>query len=263
MTEAPPLLQAIGLAQRFGARTIYRDVSFSVAPGEVFAILGGSGSGKSTVLRQAVGLLTPTAGSIEIAGHMITGRTGLEGRRAARRLIGVMFQAGALFGSLSLLGNVALPLEIFTDLPAEARDAVARVKLGQVGLADAAALFPAEISGGMAKRAAIARAMALDPPLLFLDEPSAGLDPITSAELDRLILDLRDDLGTTFVVVTHELASIMAIADRCLMLDRNAYPDAGGVIAIGDPRVLAAESTHPVVRAFFRRTLMPATAGEP
>ncbi len=263
MTEAPPLLQATGLAQRFGTRTIYRDVSFSVAAGEVFAILGGSGSGKSTVLRQAVGLLAPTAGSIAIAGHMITGRTGLEGRRAARRLIGVMFQSGALFGSLSLLGNVTLPLEIFTDLPAEAREAVARVKLGQVGLADAVALFPAEISGGMAKRAAIARAMALDPPLLFLDEPSAGLDPITSAELDRLILDLRDDLGATFVVVTHELPSIMAIADRCLMLDRNAYPDAGGVIATGDPRVLAAESTHPVVRAFFRRTLLPATAGEP
>ncbi len=263
MSEAPPLLQANGLAQRFGARTIYRDVSFSVAAGEVFAILGGSGSGKSTVLRQAVGLLPPTAGSIEIAGHTITGRNGAVGRTAARRLIGVMFQSGALFGSLSLLGNVTLPLEIFTDLPAEAREAVARVKLGQVGLGDSAALLPAEISGGMTKRAAIARALALDPPLLFLDEPSAGLDPTTSAELDRLILELRDELGATFVVVTHELASIMAIADRCLMLDRNAYPDAGGVIATGDPRVLAATSTHPVVRAFFRRTVSAPTAGEP
>ncbi|MGH7044397.1 MAG: ABC transporter ATP-binding protein [Acetobacteraceae bacterium] len=263
MSATPPLLRASGLAQRFGTRTIYRNVSFAVAPGEVFAILGGSGSGKSTVLRQAVGLLAPTAGSIEIAGHPITGPAGAAGRRAARRLIGVMFQSGALFGSLSLLGNVSLPLEMFTDLPADARETIARVKLGQVGLADAAALLPAEISGGMAKRAAIARAMALDPPLLFLDEPSAGLDPITSAELDRLILDLRGDLGATFVLVTHELASILAIADRCLLLDRNAYPDAGGVIATGDPRVLAAESTHPVVRAFFHRALLPATAEEP
>ncbi len=249
--------------QRFGARTIFRDVSFTVAPGEVFAILGGSGSGKSTVLRQAVGLLAPTAGRIEIAGRPITGAEGAAGLRAARRLIGVTFQSGALFGSLSLLGNVTLPLEMFTDLPVEAREAVARVKLGQVGLADAAALLPAEISGGMAKRAAIARALALDPPLLFLDEPSAGLDPITSAELDRLILDLRGELGTTFVVVTHELASVMAIADRCLLLDRHAFPDAGGVIATGDPRELAASGTHPVVRAFFRRALLPAATEGP
>jgi phospholipid/cholesterol/gamma-HCH transport system ATP-binding protein len=260
VSDAPPLLRAVGLAQRYGARTIYRDVSFSVGAGEVFAILGGSGAGKSTVLRQAVGLLAPSAGSIEIAGRPITGPSGAAGLRAARRLIGVTFQSGALFGSLSLLGNVALPLEMFTDLPADAREAIARVKLGQVGLADAAALYPAEISGGMAKRAAIARALALDPPLLFLDEPSAGLDPITSAELDRLILDLRAELGATFIVVTHELPSILAIADRCLLLDRNAFPDAGGVIAIGDPRVLAQDSTHPVVRAFFRRAALPAGA---
>ena len=166
-----------------------------------------------------------------------------------------MFQSGALFGSMSLLENVMLPLEMFTDLPPEGREAVARVKLGLVGLGDAASLMPAEISGGMARRAGIARAMALDPPLLLLDEPSAGLDPITSAGLDRLILDLRQDLGATFVVVTHELASILAIADRCIMLDRAAYPDAGGVIAEGDPRVLRDTSTHPTVRAFFRREL--------
>ena len=153
--------------------------------------------------------------------------------------MGVMFQSGALFGSMSLLENVMLPLEMFTDLPPEGREAVARVKLGLVGLGDAAPLMPAEISGGMARRAGIARAMALDPPLLLLDEPSAGLDPITSAGLDRLILDLRQDLGATFVVVTHELASILAIADRCIMLDRAAYPDAGGVIAEGDPRHIA------------------------
>lgn len=255
--QADPLVRAEAVAQHFGARTVFRDVSFAVAPAEVFAILGGSGCGKSTLLRQAVGLLAPSAGRIEIAGRAITGPDGAAGRAYARRRIGVMFQSGALFGSLSLLGNVMLPLEMFTDLPREARAAIARGKLGQVGLAEAAALRPAEISGGMAKRAAIARAMALDPPVLFLDEPSAGLDPITSAELDRLILDLRDALGTTFVVVTHELASILAIADRCLMLDRNAWPDAGGTIAAGDPRVLARESRHPVVRAFFDRTPLP------
>jgi phospholipid/cholesterol/gamma-HCH transport system ATP-binding protein len=169
-----------------------------------------------------------------------------------------MFQSGALFGSMDLLQNVMLPLEMFTDLPADARAAVARVKLGLVGLADAAGLYPAEISGGMAKRAAIARAMALDPPILFLDEPSAGLDPVTSAGLDRLILDLRDALGATFVVVTHELASIMAIADRCIMLDRNGFPDGGGLIAEGNPHALAEHSDDRRVRAFFHREPMEA-----
>lgn len=232
-----PIIRVEGLAQRFGSRTLYRDVSFAVATGEVFVILGGSGSGKSTLMKQLIGLLPPAAGSIEIAGYRTTGPGASAAREAAQRRIGVMFQSGALFGSMSLLENVMLPLEVFTDLPPPAQEAVARVKLGLVGLGDAAAQYPAEISGGMAKRAAIARAMALDPPLLFLDEPSAGLDPITSAGLDRLILDLRTDLGATFVVVTHELASILAIADRCIMLDRHAFPDAGGVIAAGQTAV--------------------------
>ncbi|MEJ0019151.1 MAG: ATP-binding cassette domain-containing protein [Acetobacteraceae bacterium] len=252
MSDAP-IIRVQDAAQRFGARTIFRDVSFTVDAGEVFVILGGSGCGKSTVMKQLIGLLPPTAGQIEVFGRTITGSGREAALREVQRRMGVMFQSGALFGSMSLLENVMLPLEMFTDLPPDGREAVARVKLGLVGLADSATLMPAEISGGMARRAGIARAMALDPPLLLLDEPSAGLDPITSAGLDRLILDLRHDLGATFVVVTHELASILAIADRCIMLDRNAYPDAGGAIATGDPRVLRDTSTHPIVRAFFRR----------
>ncbi len=249
----PAALRAIGLSQSFGARIVYRDVSFEVARGEVFAVLGGSGCGKTTLLKQAIGLLPPRAGRVEVLGHDIY-RDG----EAVRRRFGVMFQSGALFGSLSLLENVMLPLQMYTDLPLEGREMVARVKLGLVGLADAAGLVPAEISGGMAKRAAIARALALDPPLLFLDEPSAGLDPVTSAGLDRLILDLRRDLGTTFVVVTHELASILAIADRCIMLDRAAQ----GIVAEGDPRRLKAESAVPIVHAFFHREAVAQPAGQ-
>lgn len=243
-----PVIRARGLAQSFGERVIFRDVSFDVAAGEVFVILGGSGCGKSTLMRQLIGLLPPTAGDIEIYGHPFTQAA----RPAILRQIGVAFQSGALFGSLNLLGNVMLPLEMFTDLTREAREAVAGLKLDLVGLADAALLLPAEISGGMAKRAAIARALALDPPLIFLDEPSAGLDPITSAGLDRLILDLRRDVGATFVVVSHELASILAIADRCIMLDREAQ----GVIAEGDPKLLRDTSERLEVRAFFRREVL-------
>jgi phospholipid/cholesterol/gamma-HCH transport system ATP-binding protein len=253
-----PVIRVEGLAQRFGQRSIYRNVSFTVAEHEIFVILGGSGSGKSTLLKQLIGLLPPAAGRIEILGRSVTGRGAELARREVQRQIGVMFQGGALFGSMTLLENIMLPLEVFTDMPPEARDVVARMKLGLVGLSDAAGLYPAEISGGMVKRAAIARAMALDPPLLFLDEPAAGLDPVTSAGLDRLILDLRSDVGATLVVVTHELQSILAIADRCVMLDRAAFPDAGGVIAVGDPRRLRDESQNPVVRAFFRREQMAA-----
>jgi len=233
-----------GLTQRFGDRTVFRDVTFEVATGEVFAILGGSGSGKSTLLRQLIGLLPPTAGQARVLGHDVATETD-----AVRRRIGVLFQSSALFGSMTLLENVMLPLQMLTALPTAACATVARFKLGLVGLAEAAAQRPAEISGGMAKRAGIARAMALDPPVLFLDEPSAGLDPVTSAGIDRLILELRDTLGTTFVVVTHDLASILAIAGRCLMLDSARE----GVVAQGDPRRLREDSPDPAVRAFFRR----------
>lgn len=237
-----PAVQANGVAQRFGDRLIFHDVSYSVAPGEVFAILGGSGSGKSTLLRQAIGLLRPSAGTVRVFGHDVVQAPG-----DVRRQIGVLFQSGALLGSMTLLENVMLPLQMLTALPQDACAAIAGVKLAQVGLAEAGGLMPAELSGGMIKRGGIARALALDPPLLFLDEPSAGLDPVTSAGLDALVLRLRDTLGATFVVVTHELPSIMAIADRCLMLG------GGGVLAMGEPRRLAADSPDPAVQAFFGR----------
>ncbi len=248
-TEAPqPAIRVRDVTQRFGTRTIFENVSFDVAQGEVFVILGGSGCGKSTLLKLIIGLYVPSTGNIDVLGAELAKLSG-EDRRAHLRRMGVMFQSGALFGSLSLLQNVMLPLETFTDLPPDAREAVARTKLGLVGLADAADRKPAEISGGMMKRAGIARALALDPPLLFLDEPSAGLDPITAAGLDELILDLRRAVGATFVIVTHELQSILAIADRCIMLDKQAR----GIIAEGDPRTLRDTAEHPTVRAFFRR----------
>jgi len=241
--SAPPV-RVRGVTQRFGSHVIYENVSLSVNAGEIFVILGGSGCGKSTLMRQIVGLLPPASGNVEVLGHDMYAAPG-----DVLRHIGVTFQSGALFGSMSLLENVMLPLEMYTSLPKGARAEVARMKLGLVGLLGSEMLMPAEISGGMAKRAAIARALALDPPLLFLDEPSAGLDPVNSAGLDKLILELRGDLGTTFVVVTHELASIFAIANRCVMLDGAGR----GIIAEGDPRRLRDEECNPVVRAFFAR----------
>jgi phospholipid/cholesterol/gamma-HCH transport system ATP-binding protein len=258
--EAPPAGSSPGHAKRdtvivakdvamsFGSRRLFHDVSFTVEQGEVFVILGGSGCGKSTLLKIMIGLYLPTAGQVTVLGGDLATAQG-EARRNLLRHLGVMWQSGALFGSMTLLENVMLPLEAHTDLPREAREDVARLKLGLVGLSDAAGLLPAEISGGMAKRAGIARAMALDPPILFLDEPSAGLDPVTSAGLDELIKGLARDLGTTFVVVTHELQSILAIGDRCIMLDKEVQ----GIIARGDPRDLRDHPPNDTVRRFFRR----------
>lgn len=246
--NAESVIKARDLCARFGDRTLFRHVSFDVRRGEVFVILGGSGCGKSTLLKLMIGLVPPAEGRVSILGTDVWSTEGAA-RLALLRRIGVMWQQGALFGSQTLQENVEMPLAEHTTLTAAARAEVARAKLGLVGLSEAANRLPSEVSGGMLKRAGIARALALDPPILFLDEPSAGLDPITSAGLDELIRDLSRSLGTTFVVVTHELASILAIGDRCIMLDREAQ----GMIAEGDPRRLRDESSHPTVRAFFRR----------
>ncbi len=232
----------------YGGQPVLNDLNFEVQPGEVFAILGGSGSGKSTLLKHMIGLYPPMDGHIWLDGIDIAAAEGAT-RLSALRRIGVTYQSGALFGSMTLAQNVRLALEEYTELPDEAMDLIARMKLDLVGLKDFADSLPAEVSGGMQKRAAIARAMALDPAILFLDEPSAGLDPVTSAGLDQLILRLKRGLGVTFVVVTHELPSIFTIADRVIMLDRRAR----GIVAEGRPQDLRDHTDNPVVRQFFNR----------
>jgi phospholipid/cholesterol/gamma-HCH transport system ATP-binding protein len=242
------IIQARGVTAAYGDEVILEDISFEVGRGEVFVILGGSGSGKSTLMKHLIGLYPLASGEVFIDGENIATATGAERQRILRKF-GVAYQSGALFGSMTLGENVTLPIEEFTKLPLAAREVISWMKLKLVGLEGFENHLPGEVSGGMQKRAAIARAMALDPAVLFLDEPSAGLDPVTSAELDALILELRNALGMTFVIVSHELASIYAVADRVVMLDKRKK----GIIAEGSPQELRDQSTDPYVRRFFRR----------
>jgi len=251
-----PIVEVRDLTIRNDAGVLLEKLNFQVDRGEIVVILGASGCGKSTLLKHLIGLNAPAAGDILIDGESIV-NSDEEARQRAMRKFGVLYQSGALLGSMTLLGNVALPFEEHTALPQRLIETLAQQKLATVGLAGFEAYLPGKISGGMKKRAGLARALALDPPLLFLDEPSAGLDPISSAELDRLILELREHFGSTMVIVTHELDSIFAIADRAVVLQdkRILVDDAVGVIARGHP--------DPWVRAFFTRGGTKETGPEP
>ena len=236
------------LTMAYGDFVVMRDLNFDVNRGDVFIIMGGSGCGKSTLLKQMIGLRAPAKGDIAYEGVSFW-KSSEEVQNRLKRSFGVTFQQGALWSSLTLAENVMLPLGEYTDLgAAEMRD-VASLKLALVGLAGFEEFYPSEISGGMQKRAALARAIALDPDILFFDEPSAGLDPISSRRLDELILELRDSLGATIVVVTHELASIFTIANNSVFLDAETRT----MTTTGDPKVLRTESPDPKVRAFLNR----------
>ncbi len=236
------------LTMAYGSFVIQRDLTFTIRRGDIFIIMGGSGCGKSTLLKHLIGLKAPAKGEVLFDRHNLW-RAEPHDRERLMRRFGILYQKGALWTSLTLAENVALPLEQYTNLrPSQIRE-LASLKLTLVGLAGFEDYYPSEISGGMQKRAGLARAMALDPEILFFDEPSAGLDPISSKLLDDLILELRDSLGATVVIVTHELASIFAIGMNSVFLDA----DSKTMIAEGDPKVLLAESKDPKVRQFLTR----------
>ncbi len=247
-TALIPRIEVRNLTMRYGERLIQRDLSFSVAPGDIFVIMGGSGCGKSTLLRHLIGLVRPAAGDVYYDGESFWTAEPAARDRMLRRM-GVLYQSGALWSSMTLAENVSLPLEEYTKLsPAMIRE-VASLKLALVGLAGFEDFYPSEISGGMRKRAGLARAMALDPDILFFDEPSAGLDPVSSRLLDDLILELRQSLGATVVVVTHELASIFAIATNSVFLDAETKT----MIAAGNPTALLQACPDAKVRRFLTR----------
>jgi len=240
----PYVLQGRELAMSFGHRRVFEGVNLNVTPGEVLAIVGGSGSGKSTLMRQLALLQKPTAGSVTVFGATVSDMESF-GANALRRRLGVMFQNGALFGDLTVLENVSVPLQEHTELSLPLIEQVAMLKIAMAGLEpDAAALYPSQLSGGMRKRAAVARGIALDPEVLFLDEPSSGLDPISADAMDELVLQLKETLGLTVILVTHDMDSLWRVADRILLLSD------GKVAALGTIRELV-ESSNQVAREFF------------
>ncbi len=245
---AKPHIIVKNLTMAYGSFALMRDVDFTVRHGDIFIIMGGSGCGKSTLLRHLIGLKEPAIGEI-IYGDVNFTRADQQTRELMLRRFGVLYQGGALWSSMTLAQNVGLPLGEFTDLTSSQIREIAALKLALAGLSGFEDFYPSEISGGMQKRAGLARAMALDPEILFFDEPSAGLDPISSSLLDDLILELRDSLGATVVVVTHELASIFAIGNNCVFLDADSRVQ----IATGDPKDLLANSLDPRVRRFLTR----------
>ncbi len=240
------MIRVKNLTVAYGNRTILDKVTLDVYEGEILAILGESGCGKSTLMRHMIGLQRPTRGEVLIEGRPLLSSDGVINSEILRK-IGVLFQGGALFGSMTLLENVALPIRFYTNLPDEAVNALARLKLRMVKLNGYEDYYPNQISGGMKKRAALARAMALNPRILFFDEPSAGLDPISTAELDELIINVNRKFGTTIIMVTHDLQTVLTVASRVILLDKRRK----GILAEGSPRFLKEHSRNSVVRRFF------------
>ncbi|MBF0314849.1 MAG: ATP-binding cassette domain-containing protein [Oligoflexia bacterium] len=240
-----PIIQVKNLVAKYGEKTVLEDIVFEISTGDIFMIVGGSGCGKTTLLKHMIGLLEPFSGQILIDGEDLF-TSNAEKQLLILRKIGVLFQSGALFASLKVLANIQLPLKELTNLPEEAIVLIAKNKLKMVGLSETLDIFPAELSGGMQKRVAVARAMALDPQILFLDEPTSGLDPISASEMDNLIVTLAKILGITFVIISHDLISITRIGKKVIFLHE------GHVIAQGDPRELK-QHPHPLVMKFFSR----------
>jgi len=253
--DAPIIVEDVTMA--FGSFVVQRDLNFRINRNDIFIIMGGSGCGKSTVMRALIGLQAPAKGRIWVEGKSIW-EISDSACRDVMRSAGVVFQSGGLWSSMTLAENIGLPLGEYTELNAKEIDEIARLKLALVGLSGFEDFYPSEISGGMQRRAGVARALALDPRILFLDEPSAGLDPISSERLDQLILELRDSLGATIIVVTHELASIFTIGNNCVFLD----PESKTQIATGDPNWLRDHSDHPTVREFLNRGHLDAEKGQ-
>ncbi|MFA6561179.1 MAG: ATP-binding cassette domain-containing protein [Verrucomicrobiia bacterium] len=257
------VIEVKNLTCGYGETVVLQKASFSVRAQELFFVIGGSGCGKSTLLRCMIGLLKPTQGDVAYFGKSFTQCETLD-RRDILKSFGVLYQNNALWSSMTLSENVSLPLEEYTSLTRRDREEIVALKLTQVGLSGSGNLFPSELSGGMKKRAALARALALDPAIVFFDEPSTGLDPITSRAMDQLILQVRETLGTTMVIVSHQLSSIFRLADHAIFLDREVK----GIIAEGAPAELAATSTDPRVREFLKdedspKQTHPAAAKQP